>query len=120
MNKVSPLFPNFNTATITIASDTKLSNKVDLSNQILVGIIVPSTFDGTTLTLNTSSAIGGTYVPVQAAIGANTVYTITTTASQYVPLDKAITQGLQFVQLACTSDQTSTNTIFTLVTIPRT
>src|SRR5205823_13245365 len=83
-------------ATIAVSGTT--SNAVDLSGCTLVGLFIPATFDGTTLTITASSTLGGTYLSVQQDHTSATAYTITTTASRYVPLDNLdIPAGLEFI-----------------------
>ena len=107
------------TATIVIATSTTVSPAVDLYGTQLVGIFVPSTFDGTGLTIQASTAIDGTYVDVQTDHTSATAYPITTTASRYIPLDNlSIPAGLRFIKITTGSAQTTTNTIFTLATMP--
>jgi hypothetical protein len=108
------------TATIVIATDDDLSAAVDLNGTQLVGIIVPANFDGTGITLNASDTIDGTFVAVQTDRTSATPYPITTTASRYVPIDNLqITEGLRFIKIGTASAQTTTNTVFKLVTKAR-
>ena len=50
--------------TATIAVNGTTSGAVDLAGCTLVGLFIPSTFDGTTLTITASTMLGGTYIPV--------------------------------------------------------
>lgn len=103
----------------TIASGGTTSNEVDLAGTTLVGLYIPSTFDGTTLTLTAAPTAGGTHVAVQIDHTSASSYTITTTASRYVPLaNLAIPSGLRFIKLVAGSSQTTTDTVITLVTRP--
>src|SRR3954454_17655175 len=105
------------TATIAVSGTT--SGAVDLSGCTLVGLFIPSTFDGTTLTITASSALGGTYVSVQQDHTSGSAYTITTAASRYVPLDNLdIPAGLEFIKLVAGSSQTTTATVITLAVRP--
>src|SRR4051812_41268875 len=105
--------------TATIAVNGTTSSAVDLSGCTLVGLFIPSTFDGTTLTVTASTTLGGTYIPVQVDHTSASAYTITTTASQYVPLSNlAIPAGLEFIKLVAGSTQTSTSTAITLAVRP--
>ena len=107
------------TATITIADSTTVSNAVDLNGTKLVGIFVPSTFDGTAFTFTACDTVGGTYLAVQIDHTSSAAYTVTTTASRYVPLANLdIPAGLRFIKIVTSSAQTTTNTIFTLATLP--
>lgn len=104
--------------TATVASGGTTSSEVDLGKgQQLVGIYVPSTFDGTTITLTAAPTAGGTHVAVQDGYG--NAFTLTTTASRYVPIPNlAITAGVQYIKLVCGTSQSTTDTIFTLATRP--
>lgn len=105
--------------TATIASGGTTSGAVDLSGCTLVGLFIPSTFDGTTITITASTTLGGTYVTVQDGDGSSSAFTITTTASRYVPLDNlAIPAGLVFIKLVAGSSQTTTDTVITLAVRP--
>src|SRR4051812_42998184 len=105
--------------TATIASGATLSGAVDLSGCTLVGLFIPATFDGTTLTITACDTKGGTYVSVQQDHTSASAYTITTAASRYVPLDNLdIPAGLQFIKLVAGSSQTTTDTVITLAVRP--
>ena len=120
MSKTAPvLYPSYTTATIVIATSTTLSPEVDLGNNDLVGIITPSNFDGTTMTITAATASGGTFFPVAASNAASTAYTITTTASIFTPIPNTITAGLRFIKILCGSAQTTTDTVLTLVLRPK-
>lgn len=102
----------------TVANGQTASGEVDLSGCELVGLFVPSTFDGTQITLTATPAGGGTHVVVQDGDGSSSAFTITTAASRYVPLDNlAIAAGIRFVKLVCATSQTG-DTVFTLATRP--
>jgi hypothetical protein len=82
-----------------------------------VGIFVPAEFDGTTLTISAASTIDGTYMSVQIDHTSAAAYTVTTTASRYVPLANLdIPEGLRYIKITTGSAQTTTNTVFTLAT----
>lgn len=102
--------------TATIAASGTTSEAVDLSGCDLCGIFVPSTFDGTTITLTASTTIDGTFVAVQDGNG--NAFTITTTASRYAPVNNlAIVAGLRYIKLVC-GTQSTTDTVFTLALRP--
>jgi hypothetical protein len=51
MSKVAPtIYPIY--TTVTVASGQTVSSAVDVGNYDIVGIITPSTFDGTTITIS--------------------------------------------------------------------
>jgi len=108
-----------NNLTATIASGGTQSGVVDLSGCTLCGIYIPSTFDGTTLTVQTSPTVDGTYVNAQASSSASTVYTITVAASQYVPLENlSVGAGWRFIKFTAGTSQSTTDTILTLAVRP--
>lgn len=103
--------------TCTVTSGNTTSGEVDLAGCQLVGIYVPSTFDGTSITLTAAPTAGGTHVTVQDGYGST--YTITTTASRYVPIPNlAITAGIVFLKMVCGTSQSTTDTVFTLAVRP--
>lgn len=104
--------------TATVAAGGTTSQLVDLDGETLVGIFVPSTFDGTQFTLKASPLASATPSTVQAAVTADTAFTVTTAAGRYVPIDPAIAAGIRHVQIVCTTSQSSTDTVFTLATRP--
>jgi hypothetical protein len=104
--------------TATVAAGASLSGAVDLEGTQLVGIFVPSNFDGSDITITACDTLAGTYVTVQASIAASTAYTIVTTAGRYVPISPVITAGLKFIKIATTTQQADTDTVFPLATRP--
>jgi hypothetical protein len=107
----------FKDPTITILNgSTQSATPVNLDGFTLVGFHMPSTFDGTTLTIQTAPTIDGTYNTVQSA-GAD--YTLTTAASKYTPIENlAIVSGLRFIKVTAGTAQSTTDTIITLATRP--
>jgi hypothetical protein len=67
-----------------------------LGELTLVGVRLPSTFDGTTLTFTCSDTLGGTYDPLISDDG--TTYTVTCAASKYVAIDYTKFVGVLFVK----------------------
>jgi len=114
---VQVLYPKY--TDVTIALSGTQSAEVDIGNYDIVGIITPSTFDGTTITIQASPTSGGTFYPVAAANTASTAYTITTTASIWSPIDPTVTRGLRYIKLTCGSSQTTTATVLQLVLRPK-
>lgn len=103
--------------TATVASGQTTSGTVDLSGTQLAGIFVPSTFDGTTISFNALPSASGTAVAVQD--GSGNAYSLTTTASRYVPIPNlAIFAGIRFLQIVCGTSQSTSDTVFTLATRP--
>lgn len=102
--------------TVTIASGAAQSGAVDLNGHSLVGVLLPATLDGTSLTFQTSSAIGGTYVDVHD--GGSGSLTKTVAASKHVYLDPMPFLGVRFLKLTMGTNQSTTDTVITLVTRP--
>ena len=118
MSKTAPvLYPIY--TTVTVLSGQTVSSAVDIGNYDIVGLITPSTFDGTTITLSGASTLAGTYYPVAAANTASTAYTITTTASIFTPISNLITAGLRFIKLTCGTSQSTTDTDLVIVLRPK-
>lgn len=113
---------SYETVTITIADSTTVSEAKDLQGTTVVGIFLPSTFDGTALTFQASSTIDGTYVAVEDGAGTPATITLTASAaSKYIALSAAIQdqlRGLRFIKVVTSSAQTTTNTILTLALRP--
>lgn len=118
-NEFPPIVSFDRTATITIATSTTVSEAVDLSGCALVGIFVPTNFDGTQFKFQVCSTLGGTYVSLQDGDGSSSAFTVTTAASRYVPLDNlAILAGVRFLKIETLTAQADTDTVFTLATRP--
>lgn len=102
--------------TATVSASGTTTESIDLSGTKLIGIVVPSTFDGTEITLQ-GSVDNSSFFDVYDAFG--TEVAITTSASRLVVFTSNDFIGLpQYIKLVCTSTQTTTDTVFTLITIP--
>jgi hypothetical protein len=96
----------------TIASGQTASDVIDLGGTDLCGLFIPSTFDGTTLTLQASQTASGTFVTVQSG---GSDYTLTTAASKYTPIENlAVVAGLRFIKLVAGTAQSTTDTVIGL------
>lgn len=111
------------TATIDISTSTTVSNAVDLYGTTLMGVFIPSTFDGTTFTISVATTLDGTYYPVQSATTASTPWTATVAASQYVPIvisgNNNPTMGWRYLKITAGTEQETTDTVLTLATKAR-
>lgn len=105
----------FVNVTITDVEDTTPTDGIDLIGMTLVGIITPSTFDGTTITFTACDTYGGTYLGVYDKTG--TLYTVTTAASRYNIIPPADTAGIRFIKPVTTS-QSTTSTVLVFVLAP--
>lgn len=99
--------------TATIASGQTESAAIDLHGTELMGMFIPSTFDGTTLTLQAAPALDGTYVAVQDGFGSDVSFTVA--ASKYIAISNlTATAGLRFIKLVAGTSQSTTDTVITL------
>jgi hypothetical protein len=99
-----------------IANGQTTSGAVDLLGTVLVGIIMPGTFTGTSLKFQTSSSLTGTYQNVyDGAAGAD--YSVTVAAGKYVAVDPTKLRGVRFLQIVSNSTEGQADTLG-LVTKP--
>jgi len=89
------------TLAVTIANNTNQSTSVDLSGLCLVGIHVPTGFDGTALTFQTSLD-DATYVDVNVN---GTAYQITVAAAKYEVVDYTKFLGVRFLKITSGTTQ---------------
>ena len=113
---------SYETVTVTIASSTTVSNAIDLHGTTPVGIFLPSTFNGTALTFQASTAFDGTYVAVEDGGASPANVTLTATAaSKYIAIPAAIQEqlrGVRFLKVVTSTAQADTDTILTLALRP--
>lgn len=101
------------TATFDIDVDADLTEAVDLGIGTLVGIQFPSNTDGTVFYLHASTSLLGTYVPVYDADGNQ--FTITSAASRYTVIEPALVEGVRYVKIESSTDQSTSDTVLTLM-----
>lgn len=102
---------------MTILSGAQTPAAAQVANcqgRCLIGIRLPSTFDGTAFTLEESDSKSGTFTPIKDSTG-NSFGATGVAASQYVWLDGRATLGAQYIRVNCGSAQATTDTILTLV-----
>jgi len=80
---------------VTIPNGQTVSNAIDLGEQVIVGIQMPSGFTGTSLTFQ-ASADAITYVAVTDKAAA--AYTVTVSASKYIVISPYDLAGVRFVK----------------------
>jgi hypothetical protein len=102
--------------TVTITSGTATSDAEYLGDLTVLGLRVPSTFDGTTVTFTGSDTLAGTYDPIYNDDGS--AYSVTTAATRYTVVDYTKFLGVLFVKLVAGTSQTTTDTIITLYLAP--
>ena len=100
----------FDSATATVLNTATTSGPIKIGGAHYVGIIVPSTFDGTTMTFTVCDTQNGTYMPLTVAAG--TAVTYTTAASKAITLSAEIQPWL-FFKIVCGTAQTG-DTVFTI------
>lgn len=93
----------------TIAISGTKSNVLSLAGLSLVGMLLPSTFDGTTITFETSDAADGTFVPVIKSDGNPLTYTCA--ASKFVAVDPKDFYGVLFLKIVAGTAQSTTSTV---------
>lgn len=118
-SQVKQNLPVSDMITIVIGTSVTTSAAYDLADYDLVGLITPSTFDGTDITF-LGSADNSTFVPVAASNGAATAYTIVTTTSTGSPINPTIFAGFRYIKIKTTTNQATTDTIFTILKRKRT
>lgn len=101
------------TISMLIDGSATSASSGDLAGLTVVGVYVPASISGTTMTF-TASYDGTTFFPVQNGSGANS--TITISASIYVPFDPAVFAGVRYLKLV--SNATETSKTFVLATRP--
>jgi len=87
-----------------------------LGDLTLLGIRLPATFDGTTVTFTGSDTLAGTYDPIYNDDGS--AYTVTCAASRYTVVDYTKFLGVLFVKVVPGTTQATTDTIITLYLAP--
>lgn len=102
--------------TVTITSGGATSGAIYLGDVTLLGIRLPTTFDGTSLTFTCSDTLAGTYDPLLSDDG--TAYTVTTAASKYSAVDYSKFLGVLFLKVVAGTNQATTDTIVTLYLAP--
>lgn len=103
----------------TIASGQTESNAINLSGTQLVGLDIPNTFDGTTLTIKSAQTLGGDYRTVASDSGSDFSITVASGGNRVVAISNlAITSPLRFIKLVAGTSQSTTDTVITLITRP--
>lgn len=103
-------------ALIDISEDDDLSNAIDIEGKVLVGLVIPSNFDGTTVKFQVSHD-NVTYQALYDDGG--TEISITVAASRGVGITAAKAEALapwRYIKLVTGTAQTTTDTEIFLVT----
>jgi hypothetical protein len=89
----------------TIADAGTVSDVVDLEGLTLVGLFVPASLDGTTITFKAAQTVDGTLYPVRDGTVSPAAFTVTisATTAAYYALPAALFAGVRFLQLVVSS-----------------
>lgn len=104
--------PAEGTATVTVTAGQTVSAEVDTAGMRNLGLIVPSTFDGTTITFQVSNVAGGTFVALYDMT--NTQVSMTIAVSRAYDLPGELLPW-RFLKIVCGTAQATENTDFILV-----
>lgn len=99
--------------TTDIADAATISGAVDLGGLELVGLFIPSSFDGAAITLQTASSLSGTYVSAKDESGSDISFTAG--ADSYIAISNlTLTAGLRFIKLVSDTAQSGAAATITL------
>lgn len=108
--------PYNTTNSVTISSAGTVSGAITLGGQMLVGLLIPSTWDGGNITIQGCDTLGGTYVDVYDSTG--TICTATVGGvSRIVGLSGSMLQAvanIPFIKLKSASAVAANRTIVVL------
>lgn len=108
------VYTKIDTKTATIANAGTTSGVVDLGASAVLGIEMPATVTGTTLTLHGCSTSGGTFAVLRDTT--DTALAVTTASGHRHYIDPLITAGWPFIKVVLASQ--SQETIVTLLCRP--
>lgn len=90
---------------IVIPSSDNTSAAYDLKGYTLVGLMMPTTFNGTAITFKVAPSLNGTYTDLYDTVGA--IASVSVTASRAYSLDAKTFQGFQFMKFKSTAIEAS-------------
>lgn len=93
----------------TIADGQTTSGAINLKGKKMVGLEVPASFTGQTVSFTQCRSENGTFTPIYKDDG--TLYAPVATDSGYVALDPAIMCGPAFVKVVSASSESGAKTI---------
>ena len=85
---------NFTTTILNTATD---SDDTDLGQATLVGVYIPASFTGTSISFKAATTQDGTYAPIKDGAGA--LVSKTVAAGDYITLDPVTFAGVQFLKV---------------------
>jgi hypothetical protein len=101
--------------TVVLASGGTTSAEIDLGGTMLVGLQMPSTFTGTSVTFTVANASGGTFQTMKDGAGNSVSKTVA--ASQYIAIDPTLFRGVRFCKIVSGSTEGADRTI-TVYSVP--
>lgn len=99
------------TQTVPVGTNTP-SAGVDLIGLRNWGILIPSNFDGSTISFFTSDTLGGTYVAVRDIT--NTIVSLPVTLSSYTDIPGEL-MAIRFLKIVTGINQAGTDTVFSII-----
>ncbi len=97
---------------VTILSGQNVSSAIDLVRNTIVGVRIPTGFDGGAITIEESNTIAGTYSKINP-LGQGAFYTVTAGETLGIPANNAACAS--FARISCASN-VSANRTLTVIT----
>jgi len=94
----------------SIPATTATSGVINCGGLVLCGVLLPTTFTGTTLTFLMCSTATGTFVPVYSTTS-GTKLSYTVAQGQYCAIDPKDFQGINFLQIVSGSTESATRAL---------
>lgn len=101
--------PKLVTGSVTISDGETESGGLDLRGVSLVGLRVPSGFDGSSISFNRGDSLEGTYQALQLGNGLD--HSVTVAAQKDIALDPSLFLSVRFLKLVAGTPQTGDTTI---------
>ena len=115
MNQISNYPPFLCNANAVIANGQTTSDAIDLFGTTLVGIQMPATFTGSSISFEAATTLGGTYQPITNS-GGNSI-SATAAGGKFISIDPSDIAGVQFIKIVSDSAEGAERTL-ELVTRP--
>lgn len=94
----------YSSPTATIANGQTTSGEVNTRGLHVIGLHFPAAFTGASVTLQRAKDTGGTFGEVRDLNNGGS-FSIPVTAGAYVPIDPALTLGIQYLKIVAASAQ---------------
>lgn len=89
---------NFQIHSAAIANTETVSTAIDIGSSCIVALVIPASFEGTSITFQAATTFSGTYRVLRQG-DTGDIVTIPTTANTYVAIPYDDMQGLQFIKI---------------------